>query len=168
MEKEKNKNRKGFTLIELLVVVLIIGILSAIALPQYHIAVIKARYAGLKNLVHSIGMAQEVYYLANGEYASKLSDLDISLGDSATNTQEFSWGYCESKKDPSLVYCRNEEIKMEYQIYLEHTPNTADANKRQCVAVAPNLNAANSKVCINETGNTEPSYTTNSWSVWDY
>ena len=72
------KNR-AFTLIELLVVVLIIGILAAIALPQYEIAVLKTKFATMMPIARAIRDAQERYYMANGEYAVKLTDLDIEL-----------------------------------------------------------------------------------------
>ena len=73
------KSKKAFTLIELLVVVLIIGILSAIALPQYQKAVIKARATELQTLVRSLATAQAAYFMANGEYADNLDNLDISF-----------------------------------------------------------------------------------------
>ena len=71
--------KKAFTLIELLVVVLIIGILSAIALPQYQTAVEKSRITELFILTRHVKDAQEVYYLANGSYASNCTELGIQI-----------------------------------------------------------------------------------------
>ena len=73
------KNKRGFTLIELLVVVLIIGILAAIALPQYQKTVEKARLATMLPLLRSVAEAQYVYKLANGTLSNKFDELDISL-----------------------------------------------------------------------------------------
>lgn len=72
-------SKKGFTLIELLVVVLIIGILSAVALPQYRVAVAKSRYVQLMALTHSFKKAEEIYFMANGTYTFSFEDLDIGV-----------------------------------------------------------------------------------------
>ena len=69
----------GFTLIELLVVVLIIGILAAVALPQYELAVAKSRVAEARIALKAITDAQELYWAANGKYTADLSELDITV-----------------------------------------------------------------------------------------
>lgn len=72
-------NKQGFTLIELLVVVLIIGILAAIALPQYMKAVEKSRAAEAIGLIQTVARAEKLYKLSNGEYTNDLEALDIEM-----------------------------------------------------------------------------------------
>ena len=149
-----NQAKQGFTLIELLVVVLIIGILAAVALPQYQVAVLKSRLSTTMSGVKTIAQAAELYYLANGEYPDDdLTPLDISdLSGCSLNTK--SELYCgiirydyngggtywhgEQKKDrvDGLVVKLNSNntvtIQIRYFQYLDHSPTYA--GERHCEA----------------------------------
>ncbi|MDE2290702.1 MAG: prepilin-type N-terminal cleavage/methylation domain-containing protein [Elusimicrobia bacterium] len=65
----RRARRGGFTLIELLVVVLIIGILSAMMIPQYNKTVENSRADDAAGVVTMIGQANRMYYLDNSAYA---------------------------------------------------------------------------------------------------
>ena len=68
----------GFTLIELLVVVLIIGILAAMAMPQYFKAVERSRMAEAVTLMDSIVKSQRRKFMQTNRYAWTFEGLDVS------------------------------------------------------------------------------------------
>ncbi len=124
--------KKGFTLIELLVVVLIIGILSAVALPQYTKAVEKSRMAQALTLLPSIRQAVDIWVLGNGYGNAELvgrsggvgnpGELDIDIetlagcqeGDDVCYGKDFAYDvYCGSSSC-SIIITR---IKNEEEIY---------------------------------------------------
>ena len=71
--------KKGFTLIELLVVVLIIGILAAVAVPQYQKAVEKAHAAQALALLKTTYQAAQSYELANGSWPTSFEELGLEI-----------------------------------------------------------------------------------------
>ena len=145
--------KRAFTLIELLVVVLIIGILSAIALPQYQKAVMKTRYATLKNLTRSLADAQQLYHLANDQYATTFEQLAFEVpGITSTSlngkAQYFKDGVCTI--EASYCYCMNTNINMAYRI-------DYGTGQRACVAYDSDSTSNSHQICKAETGLSGPS-----------
>jgi type IV pilus assembly protein PilA len=82
----KKKANGGFTLIELLVVIIIIGILSAIALPSFLNQANKAKQSEAKTYIGSMNRAQQAYYLEANTFAGQADFGKLGLGISPSTT----------------------------------------------------------------------------------
>ena len=157
----------GFTLIEVLVVVLIIGILTSIALPQYQRSVVKARFAQAKITASALARAEEVYYSTHMEYTPVMDNLDVAIDvtsyptdctqESASCYYGTSWGRCNLIKD-GRVYCYIDSILF-YAIFLEEI--SWHAGRKYCFASEidghwPTASDWNYKFCQQETGSSSP------------
>ena len=98
MSKLSKYPHGGFTLIELLVVVLIIGILAAIALPQYRRVIEKSKATQAMAFIGTIKEAMREYYLIHNTYPTNLDDLDVNIP-WTDNSQSFGYDIAADSPD---------------------------------------------------------------------
>lgn len=131
--KEIKNGSKGFTLLELLVVVLIIGILVAIALPQYQMAVGKAKYAELKTITQSVQQAAQRYYLINNTYVGATTGkLDIKVSQTCSIWNENQQPYVACQKNifgTKVAYYVKRESGLPHDCTAFSTDKTDKANR---------------------------------------
>ena len=174
------KNIQAFTLIELLVVVLIIGILAAVALPQYQKAVAKARLANLVTMGNAVVQAEEIYYLANNAYTEHWEDLNISFqgrildnraggaGDWWRNKTINMYLILKMSSQPDSVLIRDSllpDVQLRFG-FQSTTYGSWKGGRRACYALSTNKSA--NQLCQNVTGKKATTTTSQNGEGFDY
>jgi len=149
-------NKGGFTLIELLVVVLIIGILSSVALPQYTKAVEKSRASEAQAWLSDFVQGEAIYKMANGDYTATLGDLDIAL---PTSLKNFTVPASATKGNGTVQIAlpRSGTSSTPYTLTVIMTHNVADGTdtiQRYCTGTGVSTCKAisNGATCANDGG----------------
>ena len=156
----KKKGNEGFTLIELLVVIIIIGILSAIALPSFLNQANKARQSEAKNAVGSMNRAQQAYYLENNNsFTTNLFDLALGIKEETDNYKYDITGDKPSDFVTNKGRARSKGLKSYAGITYTSTQTSNNVSEsitlaNMCESNAPTPNAQNNGVTVPNGTNT--------------
>ena len=127
-------NKRGFTLIEVLTVVVIIGILTALAMPEYQKAVERSRAAEAQQLLENLAKAEERFLMSNGAYTNELTDLDVVI---PTSTNHFT------------LTLTSEEGEVPFTAQMQRTIDGVPTmgNTKYTLHISLDLNAVNTRSC---------------------
>lgn len=139
----------GFILIEFLVVIIIIGILSAIALPSFLSQAAKARSSEARTYVGSLNRAQQAYYLENQQFAQDIEKLSLGIKDNTDNYTYFVVTTAPTVKVTNKATAKNNDLKG----YAGSVFTSAGlTNSIMCEADAPGMTEVNEPTSVTDCG----------------
>lgn len=150
-------HKQGFTLMEMLAAILIIGVLAAIAVPEYQTAVANSRLSTVMTNVKTIANSLELYHLSMDAYPTNgLSNLDVGISGCSvsddvyvcSNGTVYAFGISDTEQ-PVGGFLGNKQ-GLAYIQYLKEDPTVAKRNQRECWADSSNELA--NRVCLNLEG----------------
>ncbi len=157
-------NKKAFTLIELLVVVLIIGILAAVALPQYTKTVERSKAAEALTLVKNFADAEKIYYMETGASVKSTKDIpNLNIGFDNLKDSIAYPNSCYDYGSANFDICINENVvwferkkanvRAGYYLSIYHIDTAADTTTRKVgVPYCCARNDFGTKACLSLNG----------------
>jgi type IV pilus assembly protein PilA len=136
----------GFTLIELLVSIVIIGVLSAIALPSYLNQAAKTRGSEAKSNLGTINRSQQAYRLERGTFAPSLADLDAKITGkfyifSVDNGSDSSIATAKAQNNQASMKVSSAGVNQTGDSFTQIICETVDTKPANTAPTVPTVNA---------------------------